>query len=43
MPPQAGALLVVASNDRQLVEQSAHWITIDEQGQLLVRKKDGTS
>ena len=40
---QAGALLVVASNDRQLVEQSAHWITIDEQGQLLVRKKDGTS
>lgn len=35
-----GATIVIASNDRQLVDISDHWLTISDDGQIILRKKD---
>jgi len=37
-----GATIVIASNDRQLVEISDYWLTISDEGQILLRKKEST-
>jgi ABC-type protease/lipase transport system fused ATPase/permease subunit len=36
----AGATMVIASNDRQLVDLSDHWLTINDAGEMQLRKKD---
>ena len=36
----AGATMVIASNDRQLVDLADHWLTINDAGEMQLRKKD---
>jgi ABC-type protease/lipase transport system fused ATPase/permease subunit len=36
----AGATMVIASNDRQLVDLADHWLTINDVGEMQLRKKD---
>ena len=36
----AGATMVIASNDRQLVDISDSWLTINDTGEMQLRKKE---
>ncbi len=36
----AGATMVIASNDRQLVDLSDSWLTINDDGEMQLRKKE---
>jgi len=39
----AGATMVIASNDRQLVDLSDSWLTINDDGEMQMRKKEARS
>jgi hypothetical protein len=35
--------MVIASNDRQMVEIADHWVTISDEGQIKLRKKESSN